>query len=70
MSVVHHSLANDIVLVALGRFYLTRACQLPALYYKDGNLSRQILKHCSLLVKPYRPTYWAFNAHAQTTLSG
>ena len=52
------------------RFYLSRVCQRPALYFKEGALSHHVLKHVTLLQKPYRPTFWAVNAHIQTTLSG
>ena len=52
------------------RYYLSRVCKTPSLYFKDGPLSRIILQHCPILQKPFAPTPWAFNGHAQTLLSG
>ena len=56
--------------VGMPRYYLSRACKTPSLYFKDGPLSRIILQHCPILQKPFAPTPWAFNGHAQTLLSG
>ena len=56
--------------VLLCRYYLSRVCKVPTLHFKEGPLSHIILKHCQLLQKPFAPTPWAFNAHAQTLLSG
>ena len=52
------------------RYYLQYVCQQPALYYKEGRLSRLVLQQCTLLRKKYRPTLWAINPHLQTVLSG
>ena len=52
------------------RYYLSRVCKVPTLYFKEGPLSQIILEHCQVLQKPFAPTPWAFNGHAQTLLSG
>ena len=52
------------------RYYLSRVCKVPTLYFKEGPLSEIILEHCQILRKPFAPTPWAFNGHAQTLLSG
>ena len=40
----------------------------PTLYYKDSLLAKYILLKCTRLTQPFRPTYWAQNAHVQTIL--
>ena len=54
----------------MARYYLSKVCKAPQLYFKDGPLSRLVLEHCQILQEQFCPTPWAFNQHAQTMLSG
>ncbi|MEW5317053.1 MAG: hypothetical protein WDW38_008384 [Sanguina aurantia] len=40
----------------------------PTIYGTDGHLHKHVLPHCSKLLAPYHPTFWASNRHMQTTL--
>lgn len=39
--------------------------------FQEGSpLSRLVLERCPALLQPYRPCFWATNAHVQTMLCG
>ncbi|KAG2433531.1 hypothetical protein HYH02_012649 [Chlamydomonas schloesseri] len=40
----------------------------PRLWVADGPLRERVLPHCSALLRPFAPTPWAANKHAQTVL--
>ncbi|GLI69198.1 hypothetical protein VaNZ11_013770, partial [Volvox africanus] len=40
----------------------------PRLWLADGPLREKVLPHCSHLLRPFAPTPWAANQHAQTVL--
>jgi hypothetical protein len=46
-------------------------CKEPELVFQEGSpLSRLVLERCPALLQPYRPCFWATNAHVQTMLCG
>ncbi|CAL5218897.1 g638 [Coccomyxa viridis] len=63
------AVAGSSAAIAYIWYYLSRVCKVPSLYFKEGPLSQIVLEHCPLLQKPFAPTPWAFNGHAQTLLS-
>ncbi|XP_033123307.1 protein ABHD15-like [Anneissia japonica] len=42
---------------------------MPALFYKESSLMKFVLRKCSILKSPYKPTLWSINGHIQTILT-
>ncbi|GLC38029.1 hypothetical protein PLESTB_000444500 [Pleodorina starrii] len=54
--------------VAYWQHYNDNVAAPPRLWLADGPLRERVLPHCSALLRPFAPTPWAANRHAQTVL--
>ena len=58
--------------VALASYWFVRSrrphSDVPKLYHQKSALNEYVIKHCTRLIQPYLPPFWATNAHVQTIL--
>lgn len=72
------SVSFSVILTVIGTFVLTTIFCIkyifmsrdivPSVYCKESSLANHLLKRCTLLKRPFKPSFWAPNGHMQTLL--